>query len=190
MWLEARGFGGLDMLMDAMNARHELSAFSGAISEGCDDTVCEIDFKGGSLLLGLHMCTDLAIDMAAKTGHASLIIKNARHNAAIIAATASCARFDYSSEAVWNEGYAKCAAGEVAPAVFGGLHDRVELRVSQTIEASTRDIKLSGSDVQERYDMALQNCISVDVDIYKTLGLVADRILVEATEASRQGAGE
>ncbi|MGB0907708.1 MAG: hypothetical protein ACPGVT_09455 [Maricaulaceae bacterium] len=190
MWLEARGFGGLDMLMDVLGEDMTLRGFAGEITAAGDGKSCVIDLNGGSLLLGLHICSDIAVDMAARHGEAKVVIKNARHGSAVLAAVSTCAKFSYPVRALWHEGSAFCEFGAVAPTIYGSEYEGVEIHLGGVFEHKDASATLSGEAVQARYEDSLAHGIAVNTDVYAALNQVADRFLVEATEASRKGAGE
>lgn len=189
IWLESRGFGGLNLLMEAMDDNHHLTPFTANIIETDDPSVCAIDAGGSSLLLGLHMCSDIAADMATRHGQATLIINNATQTSAIIAATVPCARFGHAVRSTWKDGFAQISLNDVSPSVHEGQFETVEIKLCKVFESEATPV-LTSAEVQARYELSLAQGLEVGVDIYKTLNGIADRILVEATKASRRGAGE
>jgi len=189
MWLETRGFGGLDMVMEAMDKDLQLSPCKVDIND-IEDGVCEIDLNNGSLLCVLHMCADVAVDMASKSGKATLVIKNARHGRAIMASLMPASKFGYAAIAYWQDGHAQCSPNAVSPSFHAGDYEKVELHIETMQSQNPPSADASSNAIIARYDHALANGILVKRDVYDTLNQIADRILVEATDASRQGAGE
>jgi hypothetical protein len=164
LWLETHGFYGMAMLMDGLRTE-TLHSFEGTVSD--TPSGFKFNFEGGSLLMGLPMIVDFAIARTRNKGECTIEVVSAEHIKALISVEA----------AVCRSGLYACAC-----------HDKGKLSCSLNPQANIVSHEFSESDIY--YQQCLNDGIMVNRADYKALNDIADRTLVEASEASRQGAGE
>lgn len=172
LWLETRGYGGLDMLMEAI-AMQSLDGFSGNLLDTPGGF--EIDCGGKSLIMGLPSIIDLAVDYLGAKGSCVVDITSACQLSAVIAVEGALMAQGICAQAVidMDAGAARllCSADAnvgVATAILQRDHDAAALF----------------------YDESLRSGIAVSQQCYDMLNCIAARTLVEASEASRKGAGD
>ena len=188
LWLEAHGFGGLDKLMLAMDKEFYVSPFAGDITE--TETGYAVNFKGGHTMTVVHMMVDLLVEAGRKYGIGTLDIKGAAQTSALIAALTHCARHGFAAQLTGHDYCAHIAAGDDCPALYEGAHDRITLTCAAELSAPEGKCLQSTRQLQSQNHETLMNGLAIDPNIYAALMKVADRTLVEASEASRKGAGE
>ncbi len=208
LWLEFHDLDGLKIFFDAEPG---LPCDIPNLSEGDNGDIL-IDGKGGSFLQFNVTSCDLLVSKAKTAGQAVLHVNNTKHVQVITASVARCASSGLAAAAWWpseeNSAYiAFQEAGARAPNLFRvSLPAGFENYEGVTIIAapSIKDIQTRYQDwfqfqksgqtpsneIEERYQQHLDHGFAMSVDDYKRLCHYADRVLVEATEQSRRGAGE
>jgi len=164
LWLETHGFDGIGMLMDGLKTE-TLHSFKGAVTD--TPSGFKFNFEGGSLLMGLPMIIDFTIACVRDKGICYIEVLSAEHIKALIGVEAAICRSGFYAFARDDKGTLSCSSGPQANMV-------------------SRDF--SESDIY--YQQCLNDGIVVSRADYETLNEIADRTLVEASEASRLGAGE
>lgn len=164
LWLETRGFKGLSLLYEAIQD-DVLIPFSGRFTE--KPWGYEIDMNGGSVLTALPAISDLAMDYTLSTGVCRIDI-------------------------VLGHQYQVLASAQ-ADLMRAGLHVQTAADYTQMFSrsdlVSTR-YRDTFQEAEMAYRKSLRDGVIVDPVLYSTLTEFAARTLVEATEASRRGAGD
>lgn len=209
LWLEYRGLGGIDTFLKTEPSLH------GSVDlQMIKLEAQELEFEGNSRSLmsyGLEIC-DLLIGRTKKHGPQIFQLKNMGDAMMVAEMVTHCAARDLSAAAWWSgEG----GAGWIA---FQGRTDKepnfykIDLpdsfqdfsEITIITDYSMKDImdkhpewfqllesgKIAASEIENRYLRHLDNGILLSKLQYNTLCQLADRVLVEATEQSRRGAGE
>lgn len=164
LWLETRGFKGLSLLYEAIQD-DVLIPFSGRFTE--KPWGYEIDMNGGSVLTALPAISDLAMDYTLSKGACRI-------------------------EIVWGQQYQVLASVQ-ADLMRAGLYAQTALDYSQMFSRSDVVSTRYRDTFQEAelvYRESLRDGVIVDPMLYSILNELAERTLVEATEASRRGAGD
>lgn len=210
IWLECRGLGGISKFLEAETGM--LSGLKPAMKKNIDNSFA-IDGRGLSLLAFNDLVGDLAI-AGAKTNQIGIAhIENAKHQDVIVASVARCARYDLAAAAWWpdseagianiatqsKEGTAPMLTRINLPNSSGEQLDHITIICSSNMAAIEErykewfakrgDHKIEASELTDSFSRHLDGGIKMQVDDYKQLCRCADRVLVEATEASRRGAG-
>ncbi len=188
VWLESHGFDGLAMLMESFDEDLCLQAVECDVTE--TDTGHIVDLNGGSLILAAHMIADLALENSESDRPARLIVQNARQPKALIAALPLCASqgFDAFVTADGRGVYAKSA--ERSYTTYHSAETELCLTCGAGLNAPQSDIDRTAKAIRCQARQNLMDGLFVNHKCIEKLQKIADRFLVEATEASRKGAGE
>lgn len=168
LWLETRGFGGLSLLGDALQ-KGVLIPFSGSFSE--TSWGFTIDMKGGSVLTALPAISDLAMDHTLYTGACRIDIISGQHCEVIASAQAVLMRAGLHVQTILDS------------SLTGGQM----ISRSDWVTARYRD---AFQDAEAAYGKSLKDGVIIDPVFFERLTEIAGRTLVEASEASRRGAGD
>jgi len=161
-WLETHGFGGVDKMIDGIKT-DAFRGFDGDISKSPDGL--HIDFRNNSMLMGLPLLIDLALANAVSMGHCQINVSNALHFDSVIAVDA--------------------ALRERGVEIFT---DRQKTTITTQAHNEIKLFDLTAAN--EHYAQCLRKGVPMDQETYEYLNKLAEKTLVEATEASRRGAGE
>ena len=222
-WMEARGLGGIDLLLNAKSLKagnvaiRRVDAGNPLVSQ----YVCDLSESSG--LCGLLSVVDLVIGEAKSDGHSQRVtrvdIENCDCLPLMLPMIASCHASDVFCEAVWiglhEDSVMIASPSDMTPEpnVFAGQapsQNPLKKGDAVLVGAPTRDLVVNyldrepwlvsarknlqptftGLDLSIRFRDCIDNGIPIDSGDYKRLCAFADRILVEASEASRKGAGE
>ena len=168
---------------------------------------------GGSTLLELNDTVgDFLIADARVSGKAIIHIENVAQPDIIAACVARCSKAGFAATAWWPEAKGQaCIAfqdvDEKAPNLFKielpqnfAGYDFVTVVLASSIDdikqahpiwfSFLKDGQIPANEIALRYDEHLDRGFKISEADYKRLCKMADRVLVEASEASRQGAGE
>lgn len=215
LWLETRGLPGIGALVDAF-----ASLADQAKPQLTDDDPhrCRIDADGGSLFIVAASIIDVAMAQCAAEQHCHISIANAGEPLAMIPSVASCAQLDFAAAAAWydettnrlhrvrtlagsNQPDYTILVPEVAPSwrhndveLFVGIKNELVLERladhSMFSEPGRHITEITADEFRQRFELCVDSGISLSDASYKALTAVANRVLVEATEESRHGAGE
>ena len=209
LWLEYRGLKGLESLFAAapsLKAEYKLTL---ELSSQLD---LSVNAKGASLLSLCPEIGDLLIANAQTTGVCAMQINNVT-DAELIAATVNrCGQSGMAAAAWWpgQDGSGAIAfqsKNEAEPNLYridlpSGFEEYsdVFIVVDQSLEniqgnhpdwfSYLEDGQTPSNEINNIYLSHLDNGYEISGNDYSRLCKLADRILVEATEQSRQGAGE
>ena len=207
LWLEFQDLGGLDTFFEAEPSLREASP---RVIQNDNEIV--VDGNGASLLAFNTRACDLLLADVNLNGRGVLHVRNTKNSEVITASVSRCAKQGYAVVAWWldREGYAFMAlqnANEAAPSLYKvkvpktfSSYPDITILVGREVTdienlypewINFRDkAQLSHNQIVDRYEEYLNNGIRLTQADYKRLCHFADRVLVEATEKSRQGAGE
>lgn len=218
LWLEARGLGGIEMLLSTQScSRRSGELASTTTDEPPARTI--FDLKNANAICGGLAVADLTVALAKTAGVACAEIQNIKAPQILPALVADCGRQGVAAVAVScarqskNYACALLAPGAAEPDSltlddidFISLREGAGLLIcarsaehlyeftGAAFEACTQKQLLhldkSASDLTAAYGASLRNGVTVRVCDYQKLCCVADTILVEASEASRRGAGD
>ncbi len=212
LWLEAHGLDGIGLILRSLD---DLDTPCGEIqlAEPSVGTF-KLDGKGRCLIPFVNAAADLAIASAQEKGVGQIDILNVFGRLNILAALKKSARLNLYAAAIWYD------AGEQRTHVlwlkssrdlpdyfilnkavagpWGGLGLRfVCAQSDNSVLENVRAVLpegslpyLTGLDLSQAYERALENGIAVSFIDYSVLTKIADRLLVPSTDASRRGAGE
>ncbi|NNE57986.1 MAG: DUF3726 domain-containing protein [Hellea sp.] len=210
IWLECRKLSGIKMFLEAEDgpgSRWDLN-----LNE-LDSGEYFIEANGMSLLCFNDLACDLAIGRAKNSGMSIVHISGAMHPEVIAASVARCVRNGLSACAWWPDEDVEVAnlasqeAGQAEPMMcrvdlpksYGGHIENVTLVCAEKLSDleskyrhwfSYKDEDYIASDMlSSTFTQSLDNGLTLSMESYKRLCHCADRVLVEATEASRRGAG-
>jgi len=215
VWLEMNGLPGIDNLLEAATDIESRTNWPLAFTQSGSKTQ-QITADGASLLGFACNVTDMAIAMAASDGASRIEIVGCAHALAVIPCVARCGRRNLNAMAIWRDDRSdrlhitSVQAGDSLPdyrivattADVGLSENTLVLRCSQTTDMMDYDIPgtvddtgnllthITAPEFASRYALSRDEGIAVSADKLHALSIIADRILVEATEESRRGAGE
>jgi hypothetical protein len=196
LWLECHGHEGVRQLVEGLSILEDNSLPEPSLTK-ISDTHFVMDGGGRSLLdLGPSL-SDLAIVCAAENGNAHIDVMNVESSEALLGALPFMAR----------QGFNGVAIGPKTVSVIAPMAACPNLYKSSAKEQLSLICKRDGIDVSEHYayddqllksqimqteffSETLENGIDILASQVDGLKAVASRVLVEATEASRRGAGE
>jgi len=206
LWLEFHGLSGLDVFLGSASSLPGPAPISYR-----DDEQILVNGNGASLLTFNNRACDLLLADANMMGQSQLRVINVKHQDIIAASVARCAEEGFASVAWWIDegGTARVVfqqALDQAPKLYkiqnGVKHvhnNEITIMASKhiaDIESSSPDwVDLNEDNVLQnqisnRYDEFLDHGFSLSGADYGQLCQLANKVLVEATEKSRQGAGE
>jgi len=196
LWLECHGHKGVKQLVKSLPVLENGSLPEPTLAE-ISDTHLVMDGGGRSLLDIGPSLSDLAIACASENGIVRIDIFNIRSAAALIVALPFIARQRFNGVAVGLNTVCVTVLGTNCPTIFnrpseGQLSlictcDGID--VSEYVE-DERSVLKSVEMQTEFFSASLENGINILTSEFEALKDVAANILVEATEASRRGAGE
>ncbi len=196
LWLECHGHGGVEQLIDALPILEKENLSEPDLTELPSGRIA-LDGAGHSLLCIGRSVADLAMAYAEENGMAQVDITNVSDSKSLIGNLTYIASQDFSALALCKERHAKMTVGDKYPTLYANDgNDIVRLICSKTAEALKDSLKDrtafsdSVDDQEASYNAGLEQGLNVKSSHYDTLNIVANRVLVEATEASRRGAGE
>jgi len=195
LWLECHGHDGVGQLIGALPHLENTKLPEPSLSETASGHYL-IDGKGHSLLcIGRSIC-DLAMAYASDNETSRLDIINVVDSKPLIGILTYAASQGFSAMAIC-EGSLAIIAGEAQhPTLYKNNEDTLSLICSRTEERLNEYVGeglevLESCDVQKgAYASSLEHGVQIKKSHYEALNLIANRVLVEATEASRRGAGE
>ena len=219
LWLEAHGLDGVNTLLDAHSCETrnvELKSRTVGTSYARE----EFDFENTNSICAGLMVADFSIASAMSSNDISYAqIHNCDALQILVALLARCAAQGLNAYAVWNETvgeecyFASIEARHATPEIYttdniakyelapgrGFLvcaSDGNTLRefANQEHEIALFVDKLqklvSASQLTSAYEQSIQRGITFATSAHEKLSVVADKILVEASEMSRRGAGD
>lgn len=215
LWLEARGLGGIGTLAGALQDMR--IAVTPRLTLDKPKRCC-IDAGGASLLALAASAIDIALAQSAVEHDCHVSIVNGRQPLAIVPAVAGCALSNVAAAAAWYDKSANRLHRVRAPAASAQpdytilvpegsppwAHNDIELFVATNdalmLELAGRHpmfsepgrhvTEITADEFRQRYELSVNHGIAVSDANYQALSAVANRVLVEATEESRRGAGE
>lgn len=195
LWLECHGHNGIEQLIEALPVLEKKHLIEPSLSESSSGHHM-VDGKGHSLLcIGRSIC-DLAMACATENKISHLDIINVSDSKPLIGVLSYAASQGFSAIANCEDSAAIIASKVKHPTIYEKNGHKVSLICTRTEEELsgilTEDLKvLVDVDVQkETYAASLEQGLLIKPSHYEALNVIANRVLVEATEASRRGAGE
>ena len=195
-WLESHGHSGTNKLIEKLP---ELEAIKNIYlpAPSIMKEVITIDCLGASLFANASLICDLAFSEAENNGIAKVIITNAKDSYALLGYLGSVCNKSLSSYLLTDKLSAFISPGSRYPLIYSASScKKIELTISKNkclIDMSFiegLDPVIDESKQKSFYELALKNGLSISTLNYEKLNLIADRILVPSTDASRLGAGE
>lgn len=202
-WLETHGLDGMKELMQVLQQLDGHEPIPVTVSGIPTDGLINVDLQRNSLFTYAFEITDLFIDLANYAPYCTLEITNFGNPIALLPRLARCARPGSTTRLEWFDPetnyihLAEISSGELAPtySIFKSTlrSGKTDLRMScqGTKSALQNPLKsMSSQDVIKAYEISLDNGIEIRTSDFETLCKIADRVLVEASESSRRGAGD
>jgi len=196
LWLECYGLDGVAGLVQALPVLEKNSLPKPTLTEHSSSHTV-MDGGGRSLFCLSRAICDLAMANAAETGEGRIDVINVTDEVALIGVLSYAAQQGFASAFLGDTQSAVMVPTESCPVIFEG---NIARSVSFTCTRNNDDIKKHLPPVlQERvtsqtqidyFNASLESGLTISRTHYNTLNNVADRVLVEASAASRRGAGE
>lgn len=192
-WLEACGLGGVTSLLSVLNDLNQTPGGASLTELGPHDLEF---FGGGRPLIGrVDLLCDVMREFASGKGYARLQIRNGTGGDVIVSAM-RCAAHGFNVYARWGNRVARILSEQSFPEIFEiGVNQGTDLVLTMgadplpDLPASKRRL-FGANDLQDAFDASLRDGIQVSLENYEALTQYAAKVLVPASEASRQGAGE
>ncbi len=208
MWLEYHGLNGLDLFLKSCAGLEDWQNPVLSQNESGDLT---IDGQGQCILALTDIICDVAVDQALKTQMSIVHISNILNPEVIVSGLSRCRVYGLSGTAWWpgGEDWGHIAVQESdsqtpylcrisLPDRFVG-YDKTTLILAKDLSdiekrfpewfAFREGHTVPANEINKTYLNHLDNGFVLSQAKYKLLNKLADRILVEATEESRRGAG-
>jgi len=196
LWLECHGHAGVEQLIDALPILEKENLSEPDLTELPSGRIA-LDGAGHSLLCIGRSVADLAMAYAEENGMAQVDITNVSDSKSLIGNLTYIASQDFSALALCKDKVARMMVESELPTLYTNEgNETVSLICSKNDEVlqDYLEDKTSIMDSIEHqhaaYEAGLEQGLNVKCSHYDTLTVVANRVLVEATEASRRGAGE
>ena len=196
LWLECHGHDGVKQVVRALPALEQSSLPKPELTE-ISNTHYVLDGQERSLFCLGRTAVDLAMAGAADHNILQLEISNATEPNALIGLMSYGAGQGFAVLISYGDTAALIAPDTDCPTLF-------ECKTSSSTQiVCTRNedllksyvpkalaVSISAKSQTDTFSAVLENGLKIDRAHYDTLNKVANRVLVEATEASRRGAGE
>jgi len=196
LWLECCGHGGVAALLEASPYLEQDRLLEPSLIKQSDNHFI-MDSGGHSLFCTARYIGDLTMALALEQGAARLDVINTQNSPALIGVLQSAARQGFAALALCKGHAARIEASTEYPVIFTSEGtDIISFICAQSdtaLEAYTNDLGRVVMDASEQiqcHSVSLERGIEMAQSTYDALNLIANRVLVEATEASRKGAGE
>jgi len=212
-WLQLHGLRGVRSLLDAWPDLHHITSQPiDCIATNAKESV--VNMHNQSMFAVAGSLIDKIVCDRASAGSYTLQLTNCRNRIALVAALAQCRFADGSITAYWraekhlllhivttssasqfpryqlsklsesDEEQYNVATLICSPLQSNGIDTIPEVLAKNVV------LEIGGTELASRYEQGLQDGIEIDDSEFASICEIADRVLVEATEKSRQGAGE
>ncbi len=196
LWLECHGFKGVEQLIAALPALEQKDLRPPQLNK-ISDTRLNVDCGGRSLFcIGRSIC-DLALSGAADFGHIHVNISNVSDAEALIGLLSYSGFSGFSTLTLCHNTIGVIKAGDSCPDIYKCVNNDIIAIKCADAKADISEFLPAGSELlfghqihMKKFNENLEKGVTIDRSHYKAMNHVADRILVEATEESRRGAGE
>jgi Protein of unknown function (DUF3726). len=196
LWLECHGHHGVEQMISALPVLEHDNLAKPALSELSSNHIV-IDGSGRSLICLSQTICDLVMAGAAENRRSRADIINVSDSKPLLGVLNCAATQGFSAIAICREQLAIITADVAYPTVYknNGI-DSLSLICAQTDEklsdyfSQTPDVLVDVSTQKDAFVSSLEHGLNIKRVDYNALTMIANRVLVEATEASRQGAGE
>jgi LDH2 family malate/lactate/ureidoglycolate dehydrogenase len=215
VWLEARGMNGIEMIASAWPRLENGSGNRIELTKNTDH-VATLDASDCSVAFCGRVAADLAFAATEESNISRIEIRHCHDCIAIFPSLDFCATHGLYAIAHWyKDGLLHIGVTQPqqpgcdyccieTPDDDAAQPERLTVSFSRdgkkilamAFELAGGDsqyksgIKVHSSDMQAHYNRAITNGMTVNADTVNMLTAAADRVLVEATEQSRLGAGE
>jgi len=196
LWLECHGHDGVAELIEALPVLEKQNLIIPKITHQSDGHYI-VDCRGHSLfVVGKSLC-DLAISYVIEGEEVSLDIVNAFHSKSLLHGLNYIASRCFSSILITKSNISVMPLGTQYPTIYIGKNDDIiSLVCAKTDENLNKylydNIPVAIDVITQRktYSSNLESGIKIDKSHYEHLTLMSNKVLVEASEMSRRGAGE
>jgi len=196
LWLECHGHDGVRQLIGALPTLEETDLAEPSFTQQ-SPTHIVIDGGGHSLFCIGRSIADLAMAYASTHESAHLEITNVADRQPLIGVLSYIASQHFSGVIQCKDMQAVISSSEEQPIIYEGCEfDMMSLICSRTETSLTEELNVGAKILKDKesqieiYSLRLNRGINIQRSHYDRLTNIANRVLVEATEASRRGAGE
>lgn len=196
LWMECYGLEGVSRLVKSLTDFEKKDLIL-PDWKAVSDNRFEFDGHGQSLFLLGHNLCDLAIATTLSNGAITISVKNVKHRDTLIGSLHMIARQHVSVILSVNGQAFINAKSTSVPSVYAVPEtDDIILQCASTVQDIVKFLpdqtilETPDETILNTYAKAIVMGMSINQDHIHALNQVADRILVEASEASRRGAGE
>lgn len=196
LWLECHGHHGVEQLIAALPILEQDNLTKPQLSKLSSNHIV-IDGGGHSLICMSRSICDLVMADAAENGYSRADIINVADSKPLLGFLHYAAIQGFFAIAISRDQLAVIRANEAYPSVYenNGI-DNLSLICNQTEErlcdyvSQNSDILINAITQKDTFATSLERGLNIKRSDYYALNMIANRVLVEATEKSRQGAGE
>ena len=196
LWLECHGHDGVDQLVQALpNLQTKNLPNPTQLEVAVNHHV--VDGKGHSLFCLMQSICELALFYAQENNYSRIDVTNVSDTRSLLGVLSYAASQGFAARAVYDGVIATINTGDKYPTIIAAAKTGPQGLICAQLQSELPELKgkegsvLMTQDIQkETYHASLQHGLTLKRSHYETLNKVANEILVEATEASRRGAGE
>ena len=196
LWLECHGHDGVKQLIEALPTLEEIDLAKPSFIQKAPTHIV-INGGGHSLFCIGRSIADLAMALASTHDIAQLEITNIKDSQPLIGVLSYIASHNFSAVIKGEDMQAIISPSAVCPIIYSGGHpDILSLICSKSENSLNKELALGSKIIKNKetqmeiYSLRLDRGINIQRSHYERLTNIANRVLVEATEASRRGAGE
>lgn len=196
LWLELCGHGCVSAVVESLSITEPNNTPAPSVKPQQPNHLI-MDGSGHNLFCLSRSICDLTMALAAQHGTARLDIVNTDNNHVLMGVLTCAARQGFAAMAIYQGRIARIAPEAQYPIIYGSQETE---RLSFICARRCEDLEPFAIDIGEivmdaaAQDRANKACLESGIVIghadYEVLTQTANRVLVEATEASRKGAGE
>ncbi|MEM7281672.1 MAG: DUF3726 domain-containing protein, partial [Pseudomonadota bacterium] len=205
-WLQARGFRGVQALCQSLTRLEQISK-SGDLPALSWTGATVVDASQSSLLIAAPHLIDFVIAEATNRGDISLEIHSADKPVTLMPGLARLAELKVSAFVSWQEAgsnerheavllcgedqaaYRRVRTATTAATGMLNLHASSRPTIGAPQEPGEVLEEKNAQKLQELFAKSIHSGVEVPDPCYEKLSAVANRLLVEASEQSRRGAG-
>jgi hypothetical protein len=216
-WLELHNFEGVTNFLKIINSAPQKSDLSTDLAENQEQRL-KFNNNGHSILHVASIITDMTLAKCHQEQFCHTSIKDVLHPVTILPSLIKFSQNGWHASAWWTEPekdlaqvasispdqkypeYKEIKIKELSPNDKSDLNLICSRNEINSLESYTTihknnnshktTLKISANDFKESYTDKIINGLNIDTKNYQKLSLIADQILVEASEQSRLGAGE
>ena len=197
LWLEYCGHGGIEILIQALPGLEKEDLDSPGIIKKSEKHLL-IDCGGKNLISSVHSIGDLAMALAADHGDARLDIENVENGQFLLGVLKYASSQGFWALANYHKKIAVIETYADYPMIYSSRSEhglslicaKSKQGFDQYSDPEEGEVFIDVAAQKKAYANNLNLGLAIKNSHYHALSLIADRVLVEASDMSRKGAGE